>query len=215
MESWFSSEHIARMYAPLLNGNWQDFDAFNAVGRVCTDQKPHQDSCGVFRTYQGWIALTAQGSGCGTLQLVPSSRCVAWMFLNMLQSSLNNDDQVYPLPIEAYILHKQKHALLIEGVCSLPHLHAGDTVWWHPDAVHGVEKSNYSTTPSSVAYLGIAPDCERNRRYLRSQLASFNEGHSPPDFAAAHIEKHYQNRATVTHLSELGLQQMGQQMAPG
>lgn len=211
MEAWFSSETIERTYRTLLNGNWKQYDAFDAVDRVCTDRKPHPDSCGVFRSYQGWMALTPQGSGCGTLQLVPSSRCVAWMFLNMLQSSLHNDDQVSPLPIEAYILHAQKHALLIRGLCSLPQLRAGDTVWWHPEAAHAVEQTNESSLASSVAYLGIAPDCERNRHYLRSQLVSFNDGLSPPDFPTCDVEKHYENRATQAQLSELGGIQMGYQ----
>jgi len=209
MEAWFSSETIRRMYNTLLNGQWQDFDAFNAIDRICTDKKPHPDSCGVFRSYQGWVALTPQGANCGTVQLVPSSRCVAWLFLNMLQSSLNNDDQVAPLPIEAYMLNPEKHALLIRGLCSLPQLNAGDTVWWHPDAVHAVEHNNNASIPSSVAYLGIAPDCERNRRYMRTQFASFKQGLSPPDFPACDIEKHYQNRATEAHLSVIGAQQMG------
>ena len=209
MEAWFSSETIARMYGSLLNGQWQYFDAFNAVGRVCTDRKPHPESCGVFRSYQGWMALTPQGPGCGTLQLVPSSRCVAWLFLNMLQSSLNNDDQVFPKPNEAYLLCAEKHHMVLRGLCSIPHLRAGDTVWWHPDTVHAVEQNNNAKKPSSVAYLGIAPDCERNKQYMRSQLVKFKQGLSPPDFPACDIEKQYQNRATEAHLSDLGAQQMG------
>ncbi len=209
MESWFSRDGIARMYGTLLNGCWRQFDAFNAVDRVYTDRKPHPESCGVFRSYQGWMALTPQGADCGTLQLVPSSRCVAWMFLNMLQSSLNNNDQVFPKPIEAYLLHADKHDMLIRGLCSIPRLRAGDTVWWHPDTVHAVEQNNNASIPSSVVYLGIAPDCERNRQYMRSQLANFKQGLSPPDFPACDVEQHYQGRATETHLSVLGAQQMG------
>jgi len=131
----------------------------------------------------------------------------------MLQSSLNNRDQVSPKPIEAYVLHPQLHALLIKGLCSLPQLRAGDTVWWHPDAVHAVEDKNESNTPSSVAYLGIAPDCERNRRYMQAQLASFNNGSSPPDFPACDVELHYQDRATGEDLSAIGAQQMGRSVS--
>lgn len=210
MESWFSNQTIERTYATLLNGNWQAFDAFDAVGRVNTNRKPHEDSCGMFRTYQGWMALTSQGPESGTLQLVPSSRCVAWMFLNMLRDWLHNDEQVYPLPCEAYMLHKQKHALLINGLCSLPELQAGDTVWWHPDAVHAVEKNNQSAQHSSVVYLGIAPDCKRNRDYLQTQMPSFIDGRSPPDFPAIDAEKSFVGRGRPEQLSELGAQQMGQ-----
>ncbi len=211
MESWFSGDTIATTYGELLGDDWQSFNAFDATRRVSTNQKPHKDSCGVFRSYQGWMALTPQGAGCGSLQLVPSSRCVAWMFLNMLHSSMSNDDQVFPLPSEAYLLHPEKHDLLIRGLCSLPMLRAGDTVWWHPDAVHAVEHCNQSKVPSSVVYLGIAPDCERNRQYMLEQFKCFEEGLSPPDFPASHVEQHYRGRATRRELTELGAAQMGGQ----
>lgn len=209
MESWFSQQTIEQTYAALFNGDWQSFDAFDAVGRVNTTQKPHAGSVGMFRTYQGWMALTAQGPNCGTLQLVPSSRCVAWMFLTMLRNGINGVDQVYPIPSEAYLLHPEQHALLFKGLCSIPELQAGDTVWWHPDAVHAVEKSNQSTSPSSVIYLGIAPECKRNRDYLQTQMISFKKGLSPPDFPAVHIETNYRDRAKREHLSPLGARQMG------
>lgn len=209
MESWFCQDRIERSYATLLSGNWRAFDAFDAVGRVNTNQKPHDDSCGMFRTYQGWMALTPQGPDSGTLQLVPSSRCVAWMFLKMLSDCLHKDEAVYPLPCEAYMLHSERHALLTNGLCSLPELQPGDTVWWHPDAVHGVEQNNRSSQNSSVIYLGIAPDCERNRAYLANQKASFVNGLSPPDFPATHAEKNFVNRALPKHLNKLGAQQMG------
>lgn len=209
MEAWFSQKSVDRTYATLLNGHWEAFNAFDAVGRVSTLRKPHEDSVGMFRTYQGWLALTAQGRDCGTLQLVPSSRCVAWMFLSMLRESMRGVDQVYPLPSEAYLLHPEKHALLIKGLCSIPELEAGDTVWWHPDAVHAVEKRNYSNEPSSVMYLGIAPQCERNKAYLQDQRNCFTEGASPPDFPATNLEKNYSGRGLAEHLSELGAQQMG------
>jgi len=209
MEAWFSQETVDRTYATLLNGNWKAFDAFDSVGRVNTSHKPHENSVGMFRTYQGWMALTAQGPDSGTLQLVPSSRCVAWMFLSMLRESMRNVEQVYPLPSEAYILHPEKHALLIKGLCSIPVLQAGDTIWWHPDAVHAVEQSNLSNEHSSVIYLGIAPQCSRNKEYLHAQRTSFAQGSSPPDFPATNLEENYSGRGLAEHLNQLGAQQMG------
>ena len=68
MEAWFSEQTIEQTYGHLLNGDWRAFDAFDAVGRIHTLDKPHNDSVGMFRTFQGWMALTAQGPHCGTLQ---------------------------------------------------------------------------------------------------------------------------------------------------
>ena len=209
LEAWFNSQTIWATYQTLLNGDWSGFNPFDAVNRVQTERKPYKESCGMFRTYQGWMALTPQGTDCGTLQLVPSSRCVAWMFFNMLQSSRRNEEQVSPIPSEAYILHQEKHAKLIKGLCSLPDMLPGDTVWWHPDVVHAVEHTNRSDIPSTVAYIGAAPDCQRNRDYASEQFARFKNGLSPPDFPATHIETDYLDRGTQEHLSELGAQQMG------
>lgn len=209
IEAWFAQDTVEGTYATLLNGNWQAFDAFDSTGRVNTQQKPHEDSIGMFRSFQGWMALTAQGPDCGTLQLVPSSRCVAWLFLKTLRDSCHDVEQLYPLPSRSYILDPLKHALLLKGLCSIPQMQAGDTIWWHPDAVHAVEKTNQSSEPSSVIYLGIAPECERNKNYLKAQRESFVSGCSPPDFPATDIEVSYIDRGQPEHLSQLGARQMG------
>jgi len=209
LESWFDSDTIWRTYKTLLNGDWQEYDAYDAIDRACTERTPHAGACGMFRTFQGWMALTPQGADCGTLQLVPSSRCVAWMFLNMIQSCETGDEPTLPVPNAPYNLDKQKHAQLIQGLCSIPDMRSGDTVWWHPDVVHAVEHSNHSNIPSSVVYLGNAPVCRRNLEYLRAQLGAFNKGVSPPDFPDTEIEASYVGRSTTTELTSLGAQQMG------
>ena len=193
----------------MLNGDWKRFDPFVASNRVSTKSKPYSDSSGVFRTFQGWMALTSQGAHCGTLQLVPTSRCVGWLFLALLRSSMHDEELLFPLPGGSYNLHADKHAALVRGLTSIPTINAGDSVWWHPDVVHGVEKSNLSKTKSSVAYLGIAPDCERNTDYLRGQLTAFEQGTSPPDFPHSEIESTYAGRGVAKHLSDLGRRQMG------
>ncbi len=208
MESWFSADTISNAYGTLLNGQWQDFNAFDA-SRVIADRKPHPDSCSVFRTYQGWMALTPQGEDCGSLQLVPSSRCVAWMFLSMLKDAIEGDSLVSPLPSEAYMLHPSRHETLSRGLCSLPQLKPGDTVWWHPDAVHAVEQYNRTELPSSVVYLGSAPKCERNRQYMQQQFDSFSKGESPPDYPGLHVEANYSGRSSIEDLSPIGAEQMG------
>lgn len=209
LDAWFNSDSIWHSYKKLLNEEWKDFDPFLATKRVSTMSEPHPDACGVFRTFQGWMALTAQGAHCGTLQLVPTSRGVGWLFLSMLRSSMRDEALTFPQPGEPYKLDADKHATLIRGLTSIPTINAGDSVWWHPDVVHGVEKSNLSKTNSSVAYLGIAPDCQRNRAYLRKQLTTFEKGTSPPDFPHSAIESAYAGRGLTEHLSELGKKQMG------
>lgn len=209
LESWFDLSAIEACYQPLLNGQWQQFNAFNAAGRVFTNAKPHSEANSVFRTFQGWMALTEQGANCGTLQLVPSSHCVSWLFLHTLNQLINHDSEMYPVPGEAFCLTKSEHQLLFDGLCSLPTLAPGDSVWWHPDVVHAVEFANNSAVQSSVMFLGVAPDCARNRRYTAEQQVAFERGHSPPDFEPVHAEQHYQGRAQQRHLTETGRALMG------
>jgi len=85
----------------------------------------------------------------------------------------------------------------------------GDSVWWHPDVVHGVEDENKGQGYSNVIYIGAAPVCEKNSAYLGKQAACFERGDSAPDFAAVGVEVDYNDRATAADLTELGAQQMG------
>ena len=82
-------------------------------------------------------------------------------------------------------------------------------MWWNPDVVHAVEHEHRGSGVSSVLYIGSAPWCERNLRYLERQKLPFLEGRSAPDFASEDFEVSYPNRATLDDLTELGKQQMG------
>jgi hypothetical protein len=58
-------------------------------------------------------------------------------------------------------------------------------------------------------YIGSAPLCERNTRYLDRQKQPFLDGRSAPDFAPEDFEKNFPDRATIDDLSQLGKMQMG------
>jgi len=209
LEAWFDASSIESAYAQLLDGRWQEFDAFDAQGRVFADAKPQEQACSAFRTFQGWAALTEQGQGCGTLQLIPSTRCVAWLFLHSMSRLYDGQYDPYPIPGEAFCLRDDMHGELIKGLCSLPTIKPGDSVWWHPDVMHAVEFQNNSSSQSTVMYLGSAPDCQRNRVYAKKQLIAFKKGASAPDFPDVDIETNYRGRASMSDLTELGEQIMG------
>src|ERR1700693_6234309 len=44
--------------------------------------------CHMFRTYQGWTALTRQGPGDGMLQLIPIANSMVYMLLRALQDDV-------------------------------------------------------------------------------------------------------------------------------
>ena len=58
-------------------------------------------------------------------------------------------------------------------------------------------------------YIGAAPACEKNERFLPKQLRAFEAGESSPDFAAENYEVNFEGRFTADMLSPLGRVQMG------
>jgi hypothetical protein len=80
----------------------------------------------MFRTYQGWTALTRQGKGDGTL-------------LRAIQDDVAEDDLCGAQPGRALSISDRHHCLLIQALSSLPLMQPGDTVFWHSDVLHAVE----------------------------------------------------------------------------
>ncbi|MEZ5534988.1 MAG: DUF1479 family protein [Thiolinea sp.] len=209
VERWLDTEGFQQVYRHLIAGNWQDYNPFEAAFRPQTREIPSPAVCSMFRTFQGWTALTPQGPGDGTLQLIPSARVPAWMFMRALQDDVPEDSLCDARPGRALQCNEQWHADILKGLCSIPHMEPGDTVWWHPDVVHAVEDEHKGSGYSNVIYIGAAPYCEKNARYLPKQAECFLNGESAPDFAAENYEVDYRERADMNTLTELGRKQMG------
>ena len=54
--------------------------------------------CSMFRTFQGWTALTRQGPGDGTLQLIPIAESMVYVLLRAIQDDVREDDLCGALP---------------------------------------------------------------------------------------------------------------------
>lgn len=208
IERWCDPS-FQRVYHEVLFGDLTAYDPFRAEGRTQTEEIPSPAVCSMFRTFQGWTALTRQGPGDGTLRLIPIARGMAWMLLRALQPDVAPDDLCGAAAGRALAANAQWHRLLLEAEVSLPVVEPGDTVWWHPDVIHAVENEHRGRDYSNVIYLGAAPWCAKNARFLAKQAASFLVGQSSPDFAAEDYEVDFKNRATLADLSDLGKQQMG------
>ena len=162
----------------------------------------------MFRTFQGWVALTEQGPGDGTLQLIPIAKSMAFILTRALMDDVGETDLCGSKPARALSVNPTYHSLLLRGLVSIPKMNAGDTVWWHPDVVHAVEDHHSGNGYSNVVYVGSTPYCEKNLAYAKKQSQKFLEGKSPPDFAAEDYEVFYKNRATVEDLTPLGKKQL-------
>jgi hypothetical protein len=206
-ERWVDPAY-QKIYAPIFSGQWQQYNPFVATYRTQTREFASPAVCSMFRTFQGWTALTAQGPNDGTLKLVPIARGIAYMLLRALQDDVPEDELCGAEPGRALAANPQWHQLLLDGLISIPQVAPGDTVWWHPDVVHAVEDEHLGEEYASVIYIGASPRCAKNEAYARKQAEAFVSGTSAPDFAAEDYEVDFKDRATVADLSELGRMQM-------
>ncbi|CAG9269413.1 Dioxygenase [Paraburkholderia unamae] len=208
VERWLD-ENFRRVYRHVFSGDWRRYDAFDAAWRPQAREIRSPTVCSVFRTFQGWTALTPQGPGDGTLQLVPIANAMVYVLLRALQDDVADDDLCGAMPGRALSISPQWHAPLHEALSSIPLMQAGDTVFWHSDVIHAVEDAHRGTGYSNVMYIAAAPGCAKNDEYLKRQLPAFLKGESPPDFPADHFETGFAGRATEDDLTALGKAQLG------
>ncbi len=208
LERWIDPGY-REVYRHVFSGDWTAFDPFDAAHRTDVREIPSPAVSSVFRTFQGWTALTRQGPGDGTLQVVPIARGVVYLLLRALQDDVADDDLCGVEPIRALRADAGWHAELLEGLVSIPEVQPGDTVWWHPDVLHAVEDVHAGPGYSNVLYIGAAPACGKNLAYLERQRATFLSGQSPPDFGREDFEVGYQGRGALADLTPLGRRQMG------
>jgi hypothetical protein len=206
-ERW-TDPAFQKIYAPVFAGRWEDYDPWQAAQRTRTKEYPSPAVCSMFRTFQGWTALTSQGPRDGTLQVVPISIGIAYMLLRALQPDVTEDDLCGAEPGRALGMKPEWHPALAEGLVSIPLMQPGDTVWWHPDTVHAVENEHAGKNYSNVIYIGASPRCEKNRIYAVKQAKAFLEGRSAPDFAPEDYEVDFKGRATIDDLTDVGRAQM-------
>ena len=208
IERWIDGP-FREVYREIFKGDVTKYDAFDAAFRTETNEIPSPAVSSVFRTFQGWTALTPQGAGDGTLNIIPTVLAVPYMLLRALQDDVAEDDLCNAQAGRAMVVSKDHHELLLRAYGPIPKVYPGDTVWWHPDVLHGVEDVHRGTGYSNVIYIGAAPSCDKNNRFLELQKTAFEEGLSSPDFAPENYEVDFKNRFTVEELTPLGRQQMG------
>ncbi len=212
IERWIDPGY-RRVYDAVYHGDIARYRAFDAANRTEAREIPSPAVCRMFRTFQGWTALTAQGPGDGTLNLVPIADAMAWMLLRALQDDVADDDLCGARAGRAMVVSPERHALLLRAYGPIPQVRPGDTVWWHPDVIHGVEDRHAGTGYSNVMYIGAAPDCAKNRVFSALQRPAFESGMSSPDFAAEHFEVDFAGRFLPEQLTPLGRLQMGYDLA--
>ena len=208
VERWLE-ENFTKVYRHVFSGDWRKYDAFDAAYRTEVQEIDSPAACSMFRTFQGWTALTRQGKGDGTLQLVPIANAMVYILLRALQDDTPETELCGAKPSRALSIQAEWHAPLLDAVISIPVMEPGDTVFWHSDCVHAVENEHKGKGWSNVMYIGSTVGCDKNWAYVAQQLPKFLEGRTPPNFAPDDYEVDFAGRATVNDLTPLGRIQMG------
>src|SRR6202522_648250 len=213
VERWLD-ENFRKVYRHVFSGNWQDYDAYDAAYRPDAREVASPAVCSMFRTFQGWTALTRQGKGDGTLQLLPIANSMMYVLLRALQDDVPEDELCGAAPGRALSINPQYHSLLIDALSSIPLMEPGDTVFWHSDVVHAVENEHKGSGYSNVMYISSTPACAKNTAYLAKQAPAFLSGRTPPDFAPDDFEVDFKGRGTGADLTPLGRSQLGLPRVP-
>ncbi len=198
-----------KIYAKIFAGQLDQYNPWNAAYRTQTREYTSPAVSSMFRTFQGWTALTEQGPGDGTLELLPIANAISYVLLRALQNDIPDNELCLAKPGRALGVSEQWHPDLTPGIVPIQTVAPGDTVWWHPDVVHAVGSEHKGSEFASVIYIGASPACNKNRTYALRQAESFKTGASAPDFAAEDYEIEFSGRATMEDLTKLGRMQMG------
>ena len=190
-------------YRSVLAGRPERYDPWDATHRVALST---YSACpaDVFRTFQGWTALTDTQPADGTLRIVPIPLFTPHLLVRGIAMELG----VFGEPTAAPIRMRGSSTAEPAAV-RVPAMAPGDTVWWHSDLLHGVDEAANDARWSNVMYIGSSPRCPRNDAYNASMRAWFEAGDSPSDFNERHYERDFVGRATVGDLNAVGRQQLG------
>ena len=147
--------------------------------RTAGPQYPGTTMCSVFRTFQGWTALSDMAHDQGVLHTVPIPGAMAYLMLRPLLPDVPDDDMCGVTLNRTFPVTEQWHPLLRRALTGIPDVRAGDTVWWHCDLIHSVAPVEDQQGWGNVMYIPAAPWCPRNERYAARVRAAFEAGSSP------------------------------------
>jgi hypothetical protein len=207
-ERWVDPAY-QKIYGDIFAGQWRDYDPWCGTYRTQTREYASPAVCSMFRTFQGWTALTEQGPADGTISLLPMANSIAYFLMRALQDDVEPDDLCGAAPGRALGARHKWHSDILGGLMSIPTVGPGDTVWWHPDVIHSVADEHAGKDYANVIYVGATPKCTKNAAYASKQARAFLAGRSAPDFAVEDYEVDFEGRATLDDLTELGRAQMG------
>lgn len=200
---WRIAENL-RVFRHVLAGDVDRFDPWDAAHRTDEDSESTAPAS-VFRTFQGWTALSEMHPSDGVLHLIPIPLAAPYMLVRGIAGEVGVlDGEPEPAPRRF-----RADDLLLRAMVPIPAVEPGDTVWWHGDVIHAVADAANDSRWGNVMYIAAAPVCPRNEVYRASMLERFEGGLSPLDFPEEHFEAGFRGRPGISDLNMLGRAHFG------
>ncbi|MCU1676304.1 MAG: hypothetical protein JWM93_1062 [Frankiales bacterium] len=214
LDLWMTSAY-QKAFRHLFDGTVEEYDPWDASYRTAGPQYPGSTMCSVFRTFQGWTALSDMDHDQGVLHTVPIPDAMGYLMLRPLLDDVDDDDMCGVTVNQVFPASEQWHALLLEALSGIPDVKAGDSVWWHCDMIHSVAPVVDQNGWGNVMYIPAAPWCPRNEEYAAVVREAFLTGSSPSDFPDENYEREWPNRFGVEDLNDIGRRGLGLDPADG
>ncbi|KAH9917026.1 uncharacterized protein B0H18DRAFT_47152 [Fomitopsis serialis] len=212
IERW-EDPTFRKCFEDILTGNWRDHDPYDLENRINARSSLYGrvGQATVFRTYQGWLAVSETAPHEGTLQVFPNvylsnAYTILRPFFRQIPGTndpLDPNNWEYDISSSDFPgiystdsgfrgprpnTETHPHMKLERTMVSVPKVYPGDMVFWHCDVVHAVEKEHVGTGDSAVLYIPALPLTPMNADYVRRQKESFLQGVPPPDFPPSNGE---------------------------
>jgi hypothetical protein len=210
LERWLLPAY-QQVFANVFNGDFTHFDPWDAAHRTDVEEYTVENTtkCSVFRTFQGWTALSEMIPDQGLLHVVPIPEAMAYILLRPLLDDVPEDELCGVAPGRVLPISEQWHPLLTKALTSIPALEPGDSVWWHCDVIHSVAPVNDQQGWGNVMYIPAAPMCDKNLAYAHKVKVALEKGASPGDFPREDYESSWEDRFTLSDLNIHGKRALG------
>jgi hypothetical protein len=203
LDLWMTAAY-QKAFRHLFDGSVEQYDPWDAAYRTSGPQYPGSTMCSVFRTFQGWTALSDMDHDQGVLHTVPIPEAMAYLMLRPLLDDVPDDDMCGVTVNQVFPAGNKWHPDLMTALSGIPDVKAGDSVWWHCDMIHSVAPVEDQKGWGNVMYIPAAPWCPRNEAYSASVREAFLTGASPSDFPPEDYEKDWPDRFQPSQLNEIG-----------
>src|SRR5215472_13928185 len=108
LDLWMTRDY-QRAFRHLFDGRPGEYDPWDATHRTAGPQYPGSTMCSVFRTYQGWTALSDMGHDQGVLHTVPIPGAIAYLMLRPLLADVPDDDMCGVTVGQAFPVSRRWH----------------------------------------------------------------------------------------------------------